>query len=79
MADSTPYLQIDLGSPHVICAIATQGDHLTDKWTEAYRIQASTDGSTFTSYLEAGVEKVRLLWLLTNDLVLFPLNMVNNV
>jgi hypothetical protein len=58
-SDSSPYLQIDLGSPHIICAVATQGNYLENQWTKTYRMKGSTDGLSFTFYREGGVIKVR--------------------
>ncbi|XP_031554820.1 uncharacterized protein LOC116291753 isoform X2 [Actinia tenebrosa] len=51
-SDSFPYLQINLGSPYIICGIATQGDHMTDQWVQSYNMLTSNDGSTFTKYME---------------------------
>ncbi|XP_031549731.1 venom prothrombin activator pseutarin-C non-catalytic subunit-like [Actinia tenebrosa] len=50
--DPSPYLQINLGSPYIICGIATQGDHMTDQWVQSYNMLTSNDGSTFTRYME---------------------------
>ncbi|EDO36086.1 predicted protein, partial [Nematostella vectensis] len=46
-SDVTPYLQVDLGSRHVICAVATQGSPTADHWVQTYKIQASLDGSSW--------------------------------
>ncbi|XP_048579427.1 receptor-type tyrosine-protein phosphatase S isoform X3 [Nematostella vectensis] len=49
--DVSPYLQVDLGSSHMICAVATQGDPSADQWVQTYRIDYS-DGANWTSYRE---------------------------
>ena len=48
--DSNPYLQIDLQSLHIICAVSTQGNSKADEWVEIYTIQTSTDGLIWTDY-----------------------------
>lgn len=48
-SDPDPYLQIDLGSPHVICAVGTQGDHHRDQWVEKYTVKGSLDGITWAN------------------------------
>ncbi|XP_048579514.1 uncharacterized protein LOC5502674 isoform X2 [Nematostella vectensis] len=50
--DVSPYLQVDLGSSHMICAVATQGDPSADQWVQTYRIDCSDDGANWTSYRE---------------------------
>ncbi|XP_031551983.1 uncharacterized protein LOC116289233 [Actinia tenebrosa] len=50
--DSSPYLQINLGSPYIICGIATQGDHMSDQWVQSYNMLTSNDGTAFTKYTE---------------------------
>ena len=57
-SDTTPYLQIDLQTLHIICAVSTQGNSQADQWVTTYTLQVSTDGSTFTSYTEGGQVKV---------------------
>ncbi|XP_048583976.1 uncharacterized protein LOC5501433 isoform X1 [Nematostella vectensis] len=52
-SDVTPYLQVDLGSRHVICAVATQGSPTADHWVQTYKIQASLDGSSWRNYSES--------------------------
>ena len=56
--DSNPYLQIDLQSLHVICAVSTQGNSKADEWVETYTIQTSTDGVHWTDYVNNGEPKV---------------------
>ena len=56
--DNNPYLQIDLQSLHVICAVSTQGNSKADEWVETYSIQTSTDGVHWTDYDDDGHPKV---------------------
>ena len=56
-SDSNPYLEIDLQTFHIICAVSTQGDSLTDNWVKTYSLQISTDGTFWTNYNE--FEKVK--------------------
>ena len=57
-ADPADYLQIDLLSEYVICAVATQGANSMAMWTKNYTIQLSLDGTTFATYNEDSNEKV---------------------
>ena len=56
--DAKPYLQIDLETIHIVCAVSTQGNPNADQWIETYTIQVSTDGTTWTNYKEHGQNKV---------------------
>ena len=56
--DNNPYLQVDLQSVHVICAVSTQGNSKADEWVETYLIQTSTDGVHWTDYDDDGHPKV---------------------
>ncbi|KAK3738383.1 hypothetical protein QZH41_017222 [Actinostola sp. cb2023] len=56
-SDSNPYLQIDLGSDHVVCAVATQGNNAVDQWVTSYRISTSSDGMLWTTYTENNITK----------------------
>ena len=58
-SDSNPYLQIDLQTLHIICAVSTQGNSKADQWVKTYKLKLSTDGSTWTDYKEGGQFKVR--------------------
>ena len=58
--DSNPYLQIDLQVLHVICAVSTQGNSQVDQWVETYTLQSSTDGTTWTDFMQDGKIKVTL-------------------
>ena len=57
-SDANPYLQIDLQTLHIICAVSTQGNSQADQWVKNYTLQSSTDGSTWTNYTEIGQIKV---------------------
>ena len=57
--EANPYLQIDLETIHIVCAVSTQGNPNADQWIETYTIQVSTDGTTWTDYKEHGQNKVR--------------------
>ena len=52
------YLQIDLQSLHVICAVSTQGAGIFREWVKKYTLQSSTDNKTWTDYKENGLVKV---------------------
>ena len=54
------YLQIDLQSLHVICAVSTQGDGDNNKpyFVKNYTLQLSIDSKTWTDYKENGRVKV---------------------
>ena len=57
-SDTNPYLQIDLHTLHIICAVSTQGNTQADQWVKNYTLQLSTDGTTWTDYKEGGQLKV---------------------
>ena len=57
-SDSNPYLQIDLQTLHIICAVSTQGNSQADQWVKTYKLQFSTNGSTWSDYKESGQVKV---------------------
>ena len=56
--DSNPYLQIDLQTLHIICAVSTQGNFQADDWVKTYTLQSSRDGITWTNYEDSGSIKV---------------------
>ncbi|XP_078353593.1 neuropilin-2-like [Oculina patagonica] len=56
-SDTNPYLQIDLETLHIICAVSTQGNSKADQWVTNYTLQSSTDGSTWKNYTEIGQVK----------------------
>ena len=57
-SDPSPYLQIDLQTLHIICAVSTQGNSQEDHWVETYTLQSSTDGLVWTDYNDACQVKV---------------------
>ena len=56
--DNNGYLQIDLQSLHVICAVSTQGDNRFYEWVKKYTLQSSIDNKTWTDYKENRLVKV---------------------
>ena len=65
-SDSNPYLQIDLQTLHIICAVSTQGNCQADQWVKTYTLQLSTDGTTWTDYKQLGeqVKVCHMGWLI---------------
>ena len=57
-SDSNSYLQIDLQTLHIICAVSTQGNSQVDQWVKTYTLKLSKDGSSWTGYKEDGLVKV---------------------
>ncbi|PFX12512.1 Receptor-type tyrosine-protein phosphatase F, partial [Stylophora pistillata] len=57
-SDANSYLQIDLQTLHIICAVSTQGNSQANQWVKNYTLQLSTDGTTWTDYTEGGLVKV---------------------
>jgi len=57
-SDSNPYLQIDLQTLHIICAVSTQGNAQADQWVKNYTLLSSIYGSHWTDYAEIGQVKV---------------------
>ncbi|XP_022777767.1 protein sidekick-1-like, partial [Stylophora pistillata] len=56
-SDTNPYLQIDLQTLHIICAVSTQGNSQAEQWVKTYKLQLSTDGTSWTDYKEGGQVK----------------------
>ncbi|XP_068727789.1 uncharacterized protein [Montipora capricornis] len=56
--DNNKYLQIDLQSLHVICAVSTQGRGASRSWVKKYTLQSSIDSKTWTDYKENGLVKI---------------------
>ena len=56
--DNNKYLQIDLQSLHVICAVSTQGYPRFSWWVKKYTLESSIDNKTWTDYKENGLVKV---------------------
>ena len=57
--DNNPFLQIDLGTNFVLCAVATQGNSQAEEWVETYQLQTSNDGLNWKDYEEEGQVRVR--------------------
>ena len=54
------WLQVDLGKPVEVCALATQGDINGDEWVKAFKISHSYNGRNWKTYEDAsGTEVVR--------------------
>ena len=59
-ARNDDWLQIDLGKPAEVCALATQGDINGNDWVKAFKLSYSSDGTNWTTYQNAnGTEVVR--------------------
>ena len=56
--DRTEYLQVDMGEVHSVCAVATQGERISQEWTKSYKVHLSTDEVAWSSYKENNREKV---------------------
>ena len=56
--NNNDYLQIDLGSLYVVCAVATQGNPSADDWTETYKIKTSLNNVKWQWYQENNTVKV---------------------
>ncbi|XP_074611781.1 uncharacterized protein LOC141866213 isoform X2 [Acropora palmata] len=58
--NNSDYLQIDLGSVYVVCAVATQGNPSTSAsdWTETYKIKTSLDNVNWHWYQENNTDKI---------------------
>ena len=65
-SDTNPYLQIDLQTLHIICAVSTQGNSQADQWVKTYTLQLSTDEKVWTDYKELGgkVKVCHMGWLI---------------
>ncbi|XP_068707035.1 uncharacterized protein [Montipora foliosa] len=56
--DNNEYLQVDLQSLHVICAVSTQGGGIFRYSVKKYTLQSSTDNNRWTDYKENGLVKI---------------------
>ncbi|XP_067027637.1 uncharacterized protein [Acropora muricata] len=56
--NNNEYLQIDLGSVYVVCAVATQGNPSANDWTETYKIETSLDNVKWQWYQENNIPKI---------------------
>ena len=54
--DPSDYLQIDLGTEHDVCAVATQGR--PEEWTTQYKLELSRDGTHWAFYKKNNEDKV---------------------
>ena len=52
------YLQIDMGAEYSVCAVETQGKS-SGSYLTSYQLSFSTDGVTWSTYQEDGVDKVQ--------------------
>ncbi|KAL9987872.1 hypothetical protein ACROYT_G002249 [Oculina patagonica] len=62
-ARNDDWLQVDLGKPTEVCALATQGDRNGNEWVKAFKLSYSSDGTTWSTYQDssgADVEFQRL-------------------
>ena len=57
-SDTNPYVQIDLQTLYVICAVSIQGNSQEDHWVKNYTLQFSNSGTTWMVYRENGQIKV---------------------
>ncbi|XP_031557770.1 uncharacterized protein LOC116294321, partial [Actinia tenebrosa] len=57
-SDPNDYLQIDLGLPYVICAVATLGCSDCNEWVTQYKISLSMDNTNWSLYKENGAVKL---------------------
>jgi len=52
------YIQVDMGEVRSLCGVATQGAQWYPAWTTSYKLQLSTNGTTWSIYKETNIEKV---------------------
>ena len=52
------YLQIDMGAEYSVCAVETQGKS-SGSYVTSYQLSFCTDGETWSTYQEDGVDKVQ--------------------
>jgi hypothetical protein len=53
-SDANPYLQIELVTPHIICAVSTQGNQHEEQWVKTFQLSFSVDGKAYKHYSESG-------------------------
>ena len=51
-------IQVDLGSPYQVVAVATQGRQDVSQWVRSYKVTYSLDGVTFDTVTDNGVDAV---------------------
>ena len=59
------YLQIDLRSVYIVCAVETQGNPSSNEWTKTYKVKTSFDNVKWTTYREGNTEKVAFYMILS--------------
>ena len=59
VSDGRDYLQVDLASVKTVCAVVTQGAGSGVSRVTIYKLQFSLDGSSFKTYMENDVVKVK--------------------
>ena len=52
------YIQVDMGEVRSLCGVATQGIQRYPEWTTSYKLQLSTNSTTWNIYKETNIEKV---------------------
>ena len=57
-SDRTDFLQVDMGTEHLVCAVATQG-HGWGARVTSYKVRLSADGITWITYKEINIKKVQ--------------------
>ena len=56
--DQNKWLQADLDSSKNVTHLATQGRNDYDQWVTSYKVEHSSDGTSFHCYQEHGADKV---------------------
>ncbi|PFX14772.1 Lactadherin [Stylophora pistillata] len=56
-SERTDFLQVDMGTEHSVCAVATQG-HGGGARVTSYKVRLSADGITWITYKEINIKKV---------------------
>lgn len=57
-SDKTDFLQVDMGTEHSVCAVATRGHEWGARVT-SYKLRLSADGVIWITYREINIEKVQ--------------------
>ena len=55
-------IQVDLGSPYQVFAVATQGRQKAPQWVKSYKVTYSFDGVTFDTVTDNGVDVVSCIF-----------------
>lgn len=61
ISDIKQWFEVDLGGPSNVTRCATQGRYNANEWVTKYKVEYSSDGKTFVTYQNYGVDKVRAL------------------